>query len=433
MIATVRSSARLDGQLRVPGDKSISHRAAILNALAEGAARVENFLPGADCLSTLNCLSALGVGIEVLAGGPESRRMSLVVHGVEALQEPAGVLDAGNSGTTMRLLSGLLAGQPNFAVLTGDDSLRSRPMGRIVDPLRRMGAQIWGRRDGTLAPLAIRGGSLSGLTYDLPVASAQLKSALLLAGIQADGQTQLREPARSRDHTERMLAAMGAPIQVDGRTITITGPARLRPRDVVVPGDISSAAFWLVAAAAHPRAEVTVLGVGCNPTRAGIIEALEAMGAEIKMENQREEAGEPVADITVRSSELRGIELGGEIIPRLIDEIPVLAVAAAFATGRTVVRDAGELRVKETDRVATVANELRGLGVRIEERADGFVVEGGRALHGARCRSRGDHRLAMALAVAGLLADGETVIEDAEAVEVSYPGFWEDLAALSQG
>ncbi len=418
----------LRGELCVPGDKSLSHRAAIFNAIARGEARIENYLPGADCLSTLACLAALGVEITPERRGPRS--LALRIRGREQLGEPAVVLDAGNSGTTMRLLAGLLAGQRLFAVLSGDDSLRARPMGRVVEPLRQMGARIWGRRGGTLAPLAIQGGDLQGIAHELPVASAQLKSALLLAGLQAAGETHLREPARSRDHTERMLAAMGAPIAVHGTSVTIAGPARLVARDFAVPGDVSSAAFWLVAAVVHPEAEVTLRGVGCNPTRAGLLEALGTMGAAITVANVREEAGEPVADLTARSSSLRGVEIGGELIPRLIDEVPVLAVAAAFAQGRTTVSDAAELRVKESDRIANLVAALRRFGARIEERPDGFVVEGGAPLVGTRCESHGDHRLAMALAVAGLNAEGETLVEGAGAVDVSYPGFWDDLETL---
>ncbi|MHB1006651.1 MAG: 3-phosphoshikimate 1-carboxyvinyltransferase [Chloroflexota bacterium] len=431
MIRTVRPVGAVRGELRVPGDKSISHRAAIFNAIARGTARVDGFLPGADCLSTLACLRALGVQIEQTPA-PDGRALALVVHGRPLLSEPGDVLDAGNSGTTMRLLSGLLAGQPLYAVLNGDASLRGRPMARVVGPLRAMGASIAGRRDGTLAPLAIRGGGLHGIAHDLPVASAQVKSALILAGLRAEGETRLREPARSRDHTERMLAAMGVPLAIDRTTVTVGGPSPLTARDVRVPGDLSSAAFWLVAAAIHPRGEVTARGIGVNPTRAGLLEVLAAMGAVVRVENLSESAGEPVADVTVRAGNLRSVEIAGEIVPRLIDEVPVIAVAAACASGTTVVRDAAELRVKETDRVSTLAAELRKLGVVIEERPDGFAIEGGHPLQGAIVDSHGDHRLAMALAVAGLVADGKTEIRGAEAVDVSYPGFWEDLETLTR-
>jgi 3-phosphoshikimate 1-carboxyvinyltransferase len=428
---TVVSAPALRGELRVPGDKSISHRAAIFNAVARGSARVDNFLPGADCLSTLACLRRLGVRIdeEPVAG---RRALSLVVHGREHLAEPDDVLDAGNSGTTTRLLTGLLAGQPLFAVITGDASLRSRPMARVIAPLREMGARIDGRGDGTRAPLAIRGGALRGITYALPVASAQVKSALLLAGLQAEGETALTEPARSRDHSERLLAAMGARLSAEGATARVVGPSALEARDIQVPGDFSSAAFWLVAAAIHPRAELTVRDVGLNPTRTGLLDALRDMGAHLRVENVREVAGEPVGDVTASSSTLHGAEFGGELIPRAIDEFPALAVAAAFAGGTTVVRDAAELRVKETDRIATLAAELRRFGVGIEELPDGFAISGGRPLRGANADSHGDHRLAMALAILGLAADGETIVDDAAAVEVSYPGFWEDLGGLAR-
>lgn len=425
MVRSVVASHALRGELRVPGDKSISHRAALFNAVARGEARIENFLPGADCLSTLGCLRALGVEIEQAAS--TARSLTLIVRGRPRLAEPEDVLDAGNSGTTTRLLTGLLAGQPLFAVITGDASLRSRPMARVVAPLRQMGASIDGRGEGTRAPLAIRGGRLRSLTYTLPVASAQVKSALLLAGIQAEGESALIEPARSRDHSERMLAAMGAPLSVEGLAVHVAGPATLEARNVRVPGDFSSAAFWLVAAVCHPRAELVLRDVGLNPTRTGLLEALQAMGAQVTVENVRDEAGEPVGDVIARSSSMVGAEFGGDLIPRAIDEIPILAVAAACAAGRTVVRDAGELRVKESDRIAALAAGMRRFGVSIEELPDGFVVEGGRPLRGARVDSHSDHRLAMAFAVVGLLAEGETTIAAAESVDVSYPGFWEDL------
>lgn len=421
----------LRGEVVVPGDKSISHRAAIFNAFATGSALVTNFLPGADCLSTLECLRQVGARIEVLASPDPSRSLTLRITGQPGPSEPANVLDAGNSGTTLRLLTGLLSGYPLYAVLTGDQSLRSRPMGRVMEPLRRMGALIDGRQAGTLAPLTIRGTRLRGAVHNLPVASAQVKSALLLAALRAEGETVIHQPAPSRDHSERLLAAMEAPVQTSGLTLALQGPCGLHATDVEVPGDISSAAFWMVAAAAHPRAELTLRNVGCNPTRAGIVEVLQAMGAEIRVENGRVVAGEPVADFTVRSSTLRGVEVAGDLIPRLIDEIPVLAVAAACAEGVTVVRDARELRVKESDRIAAVAEGLRRFGVTIHEREDGFAVEGPTELNGAALDSGGDHRLAMAFAVAGLLARGETMIEGAEAASVSYPGFWEDLERIT--
>ena len=346
------------------------------------------------------------------------------------MQEPEDVLDAGNSGTSMRLLGGLVAGQEFLSVLTGDASLRSRPMGRIVQPLQRMGAKISGRNGDTLAPLAISGGHLRGIEYTMPVASAQVKSALLLAGLNASGPTVLHQPALSRDHTERMLRAMGATVDEDGLTITLH-PGTLQSVDVVVPSDISSAAFWLVAGCCHPDADVTVEGVGINPSRTGILEVLEAMGADISLENEREEGGEPVADLHVRTGQLKGIEIGGDMIPRLIDEVPVVAVAACFAEGTTVIRDAQELRIKESDRLASTASLLTALGAHVEERPDGLLVQGTGRLNGATVPSYGDHRLAMAMAVAGLAASSEVVVQGAESASVSYPDFWNHLDLLT--
>lgn len=427
----VKPARQLQGAVKVPGDKSISHRAAMLNAIASGPAVVDNFLPADDCLATLDCLRALGVEVS-LEGGERSARLLVEGGRLQGLREAADVLDARNSGTTMRLLSGLLAGRPFLSILSGDRSLLSRPMGRIVAPLQQMGAQIWGRNGNTLAPLAIRGGALRGIHYRSPVASAQVKSALLLAGLQAEGETRLEEPAPSRDHTERMLRAMGASLRTEGETLRLSPPAGdLRPLSLRVPGDISAAAFWLVAGAVHPNAEIRLEGVGVNPTRAGLIEALRLMGADLRVENEREEDGEPVADLTVRSSRLRGVHIQGSLVVRLIDEVPVLAVAAALAQGRTVISDVAELRVKESDRIVSTVEELRKLGARVEGSDDALIIEGVPALKGARCDSRGDHRLAMALAVAGLVATGETVISGADAVSVSYPGFWDDLEALA--
>ena len=428
MPQTVRSPERLAGTLAVPGDKSVSHRALILNAIAQGTATVTGLSDGADVRSTASCLRAMGVAIEPL-DEPGSFR---VAGPGPALDEPADLLDAGNSGTSMRLLSGLLAGQDFLSVITGDGSLRSRPMGRIVQPLQQMGAAIMGRGGDTLAPLAIRGGSLRSIEYDLPVASAQVKSCLMLAGLSAPGPTVLRQPALSRDHTERMMTAMGARVETDGLTLTLH-PARLNAVDVAVPGDISSAAFWMVAGLIHPNARVVITGVGLNPSRAGIIDALRMMGAgdALRLENRRVEGGEPVADVVASSGSLRGIDLGGDIIPIMIDELPVLAVAACFAAGDTLIRDAAELRVKESDRIATTVSELTRLGGRLEPRADGILIHGTGRLAGAAVESHGDHRLAMATAVAGLAASGETVIHGAADAAVSYPAFWEHLASLA--
>jgi len=428
MKRTVRAARRLRGVIEPPGDKSISHRAAIFNAIASGEATVENFQTGADCLATVRCLRALGVRIESPAAG------ALRIRGVgrSGLREAAAVLNAANSGTTLRLLAGLLAAQPFFSVLTGDASLRSRPMERIVGPLRAMGARIEGRAGGARPPLAIQGGGLRGIRHRLPVASAQVKSALTLAGLYAEGETVLEEPTPSRDHTERMLRAMGAPIAVGESGLWVSPLAgELNPLAMRVPGDISSAAFWMVAAAAHPDAELRLTGVGVNPSRSGIIDALRAMGARIAVEEERTWGCEPVADIIVRSSRLQGTVIEGALIPRLIDEVPALAVAACFAEGETVIRDAGELRIKESDRIRATARELRRLGAQIEELPEGMVIHGVGRLRGALCGSHGDHRLAMALAVAGLLAAGETTVRGTEAVAISYSGFWDDLDSVA--
>lgn len=414
------------GEVTVPGDKSISHRAVMLGAVAEGFTRITNFLSGLDCLSTVACFRALGV--EIHCDEAKDGLVTVRGRGREGFAEPGNVLDCGNSGTTMRLMLGVLSGYDGFAVLTGDDSLRSRPMGRVTGPLQKMGARIDGRRGGSLAPLAVRGGGLRGEEFTLPVASAQVKSAILLAGLAATGDTVVTEPVRSRDHTERILGHFGIPVRIDGLTVGVSGPARLTGCEVIVPGDISAAAFFLVAGTILPDCRITIRGLGVNPTRVGIIEVLRAMGARIRLFNERESAGEPVADVEVESSELKGISIGGEMIPRLIDEVPVLAVAAAVAGGTTEIRDADELRVKESDRVAVVAAELARMGARVEELPDGLRIEGGRPLAGNSCRTYGDHRLGMSMAVAGLVAEGETVIEDADCVDVSFPHFWEEVA-----
>ncbi len=431
MDRVIQPARRLRGTIAVPGDKSISHRAAILNALAEGDAVVHNFLPGEDCLSTLRVLRALGVETTLDATG-ETPVLHVGGRGLAGLREPAEVLDCGNSGTTMRLMCGVLAGQPFHAVLSGDASLRARPMGRVVEPLRRMGARLDGRDGARQAPLSVRGGGLRGIAYRLPVASAQVKSAVLLAGLFADGATVVEEPAPSRDHTERMLAAMGARIGREGSATHLVPGDVLRPLSMRIPNDISAAAFWMVAAAVHPDAELRLTGVGVNPTRSGIIDVLREMGADLSLDEERQVGGEPVADIVVRSSHLTGVTVAGDMVPRLIDEVPALAVAAAFAQGTTSVRDAAELRVKESDRVASVVGELRRMGVRLDEHDDGFTVEGGAPVRGAAVASCGDHRLAMALAAAALAARGETRLAGAEAVAISYPEFWGCLERVAE-
>lgn len=413
----VLSGSALNGRVSVPGDKSISHRALILGAIAEGASRVENFLPAADCQATVCCLRVLGVQIDFA----DPTTPVVEGRGLLGLSPPEGPLDCGGSGTTMRLLAGVLAGQPFRSVLTGNESLLRRPMDRVARPLRRMGA--WVEDTGGRPPLIILGGPLRPIDYTLPFASAQVKSAVLLAGLYASGPTTVREPAPSRDHTERMLRAMGADLTVDGLTVTVRPGRPLRARDTVVPGDISSAAFLLAAAVLTPGSDVALEGVGVNPTRTGILDVLRAMGARLALENPREMSGEPVADLVVRSGPLRATEVSGPLIPRLIDELPLLALVATQAEGVTVVRDAAELRVKESDRIATTVAELHKLGADIEPRPDGFVVRGPTPLKGVEVESHGDHRLAMTLAVAGLIAEGETVVRDTACIADSFPGF----------
>ncbi|MCB9666067.1 MAG: 3-phosphoshikimate 1-carboxyvinyltransferase [Alphaproteobacteria bacterium] len=411
------------GTVEVPGDKSISHRALLLNALATGSARVRGLLRGEDVLRSLAAVRALGVQVD--DDGTE-----LVVHGTGKLVEPDDVIDCGNSGTTTRLLVGILAAEPFFSVLTGDGSLRGRPMGRVVAPLRSLGARIDGRGDGTRCPLAIRGGGLRRGDHVLPVASAQVKTALLLAG-RREGAS-VREPGVSRDHTERMLARMGAGLTVhDGGTHLVLEPVeRLDPLDVDVPRDLSSAAFWLVAASILPGSSLRLPRVLVNPTRAGVIDALQAMGAAVQVRPIEAAGAEPVADLEVTAAPLRGTRIAGDLALRCLDELPVLAVAAAFADGDTEIRDAEELRVKESDRIARVCVGLRALGVEVEELPDGMIVRGGRPTGPARIDARGDHRLAMAFAVAGCAAPGGVRIDGSEGVATSYPGFWTDLSRL---
>lgn len=428
---TVKPCPRLEGEVILPGDKSISHRAAIFNSLAWGKAEISNFAPGKDCLATVSCLRALGV--EIRRGGPKNCPTLLVSGtGKDGLKEPANVLNAENSGTTMRLLSGLLCSQPFLSIITGDASLRSRPMGRLIEPLRRMGAEIFGRGKDSFAPLVIKGRELHGIEFSLPIPSAQIKSAILLAGLFARGKAILHQPIPSRDHTERLLKQMGAELKGDGNWISLSPLINpLAPVSFRIPGDISAAAYFLVAGAIHPNARIVIKDCGINPTRTGIIDVLLAMGAKLKMENERMEVGEPLADIIVESSELKGVEIGGDIIPRLIDEIPVLAVAGCVARGKTVIRGAGELRVKESDRIATVSRELSRLGAKIEPLHDGMVIYGGKPLLGAEVDSHLDHRLAMSLAIAGLIAKGGTTINQAQVAQVSYPAFWQDLQNLA--
>lgn len=423
-----KSGLSLQGRIRIPGDKSISHRALMLGALANGVTTIEGLLLGADPRSTAQCFTRLGAEISEL----NSERVKVKGIGLGNLQEPTEVLDAGNSGTTLRLMLGILASHPGkFFTVTGDSSLVRRPMSRVTKPLQQMGATIWGRQGGSYAPLAVQGQALRPIHYFSPIASAQVKSCILLAALMTEGETTVTEPALSRDHSERMLKAFGANITVEPDTfsVIVKGPTQLQGQHVVVPGDISSAAFWLVAAAIVPGSELVVENVGVNPTRTGILEALERMGANLQLENERLVAGEPVADIRVKYSALKACEIGGDIIPRLIDEIPILAVAAAFAEGTTIIKDAEELRVKESDRIAVMATQMSQLGANITERPDGLEITGGAALIGSEVDSDTDHRIAMSLAIAGLNAQGKTTIHRAEAAGISYPNF---VATLSQ-
>lgn len=424
----VTPASALAGSVQLPGDKSISHRALMLGAIARGQTVVKNFLPARDCFSTWQCLEQLGVKIH----SPDQYRTVLVegreLHG---LQEPEQVLDAGNSGTTIRLLLGLLSGQHFFSVLTGDESLRQRPMQRVVKPLLQMGARIAGRQSADRAPLAVQGGSLSAISYRLPVASAQLKSALLLAGLYSRGTMEIEEPAPTRDHTERMLQFMEVDIQKDKNCLRLPGGQQPVGKEIRVPGDISAAAFFLVAAACLPGSRLICPDVGLNPARTGVLDVLKQMGARLEIRNLRMYGQEPVGDIYVESGQLQAVVIAGESIPRLIDEIPALAIAAARASGVTVIRDAAELRVKESDRIATVVKLLTDLGVAVQETADGMIIQGtNRPFQPAELESHGDHRIAMAGAIAGLMASAPVTIRQAECVDISFPNFENILLSI---
>lgn len=428
MDLTIEPKTNLTGTVKVPGDKSISHRAVMLGSLAQGETKIEGFLTGADCLSTVHAFEDMGIEIEGV--GTEN----MVVHGqgLNGLEEPDNVLDLGNSGTTTRLMLGILAGQDFYSVVTGDDSLRQRPMARVTDPVGDMGGKYFGRDGANLLPITVIGDQdLSSCTYHSPVASAQVKSSVLLAGLYAAGETTVVEPAKSRDHTERLLEYFGADVTVDGLEVSVEGQPELKGNKIVVPSDISSAAFLMVAAAITPDSELLLENVGLNPTRAGVIKALEQMEADFELLDEREVNGEPIADIKVKTSQLAGTTIEGDLIPLLIDEIPILAVAASQAEGKTIIKDAEELRVKETDRIDAVVTELTRLGVEVTEREDGLKIEGPQEIEGGvTCSSYDDHRIAMSLAVAGLIADEEIEIEDAECINVSFPGFKELLMDL---
>jgi 3-phosphoshikimate 1-carboxyvinyltransferase len=418
-----RRKGPLRGAISVPGDKSVSHRSLLFGALATSETRVTGLLDAEDVRSTRRAVERLGATVRT--EGPE-----VVVVPPERLREPDDVIDCGNSGTSLRLLAGVLSGIPGLAVLTGDASLRKRPVRRVIDPLRRMGATLQARDGDRVPPLVVRGGALRGASHVLEVASAQVKSAILLAGLFAEGETSVTEPERSRDHTERMLAGMGVPVRVDGLTVSVRA-ARPSGGRVDVPGDISSGAFFLCAAAALPGSEVTVKGLGVNPTRTGLLDVLRAMGADLSLAGERDVAGEPRADVTVRAGELRGTEIRGAIIPRLIDELPVVMAMATQARGRTVIRDAKELRVKESDRLAAMGEALTAAGARVDLFEDGCAIEGPTPLRGAAVRTRLDHRVAMSMAVAQLFTGGEDVVlDDVACVATSFPSFFDLLDSL---
>ena len=425
-VAEVSSPPTLRGEVRLPGDKPITHRAILLNSLAEGEARVSEAGLGEDCRHTIACLRSLGTQIQIAS----ETDLLIQSPGIHGMREPDEILDCGNSGTTMRLLLGMLAGLDLFAVLTGDASLRGRPMSRVSEPLRLMGAEIHGRNGGNNAPLAINGGQLRGMEVRITVASAQVKSALLIAGMLGSGTTTIRQPAVSRDHTEIMLRSQGVQVDSAGLNITIEGGQRPSPVDVTVPGDISSAAGWLAAGALHPRADITMSGVSINPTRSGVIDVLRRMGARIDVVPDRN-GPEPTASLRVQSSTLKPTRIGGSEIPVIQDELPLIALAATQAEGRTEIRDAQELRVKESDRISTTCRELNLLGANVEELADGLVIEGPTPLHGADVDSHGDHRLAMCLGVAGSIANGTTIVHGFKSASVSYPIFWSELERFS--
>jgi len=417
---------KLKGNIFVPGDKSISHRSLILGSITQGETRVYNLLNSLDCLRTLGCMQALGVKIEL----DENNSVNIKGKGLYELQEARSILDVGNSGTTIRLLTGLLSGQNFYSVLNGDTSIRKRPMKRVVQPLRLMGADIWGREDGHFAPLSIKGSNLNPLHYTLPVASAQVKSALLLAGLYTTGETVIREPLSTRDHTERMLKIMRADIKISPSEIKVMGGKELRGTDIFIPGDISSAAYFIAVASILRDSQIIIKQVGVNPTRTGIIEMLKKMGTKIDILNYQIKSNEPQADLMIEYSNLKGVEIKKENVPFLIDELPLIAVVATQAQGKTVVSGARELRAKETDRIKAIVSELKKMGADIEEREDGFAVNGPTRLQGAVCESYNDHRIAMSLAVAALFAEGKTVVRNSECIDISFPGFEKILQNL---
>jgi 3-phosphoshikimate 1-carboxyvinyltransferase len=417
----------LTGSIQVPGDKSISHRSLLLGAIAEGTTEVRGLLEAEDCLATLRAMQMAGAGIKKQAPG----EYEIAGCGLAGLQEPEDILDLGNSGTATRLMIGLLAGYPITCTLTGDASVRRRPMLRVVDPIRKMGATILGRENGAKVPLSISGSHLNPIHHISKVASAQVKSAVLLAGLRARGITTVTEPALSRDHSERMLAGFGAKIEKEGLRVSIQGGNTLKGCPVQVPGDISSAAFFIVAGLIIPDSQLTITNIGLNPTRTGLIDALVQMGAGVRITRQEEFAGELIGDLEVATSELKGIEIGGESVPRMIDEFPIFALAAARAEGKTIVRDAEELRYKESDRISALARQMKNFGIEIEEKPDGFVIEGPQSIQGGQADSEGDHRIAMTACIAALLARGQSEVKNISCVKTSFPIFFELLHKMT--
>ena len=422
----ITKSRSLRGEIQIPGDKSISHRGIMLGALARGTTKITNFLQGADCLSTIRCFRQMGIEVE-------NSCKEVLVHGkgLHGLSAPQQILDAGNSGTTVRLLSGILAAQNFPSTITGDASIQKRPMKRVMDPLTQMGACIESQNQNGCAPLDIRGTRLKGIHYQSPVSSAQVKSCVLLAGLYADQKTSVTEPTVSRDHSERMLSYLGAEVTVQGTTVAIEPEPELNARDIQVPGDISSAAYFIAAGLLVPGSQILIKNVGINPTRNGILKVCRAMGADIQYLNEKSGCWEPSADLLVTYSPLKGTVIEGDIIPTLIDELPIIAVMAAFAQGETIIRNAEELRVKESDRIQTVTDNLSAMGADITAAPDGMSIRGGQPLTGASIRTCKDHRIAMSFAVAGMAAEGVTSLDDAQCVEISYPQFFDDLQRLS--
>lgn len=416
----------LRGELEIPGDKSISHRAIMFGSLAEGTTEITHFLQGADCLSTISCFQKLGIDIE-------NRTDKILIYGkgLHGLSAPTEILDCGNSGTTTRLISGILSGQQFTSTLTGDSSIQKRPMKRIMDPLCQMGADITSIRGNNCAPLTIKGSKLKGIHYHSPIASAQVKSAILLAGLYADGETKVTEPYISRNHSEIMLSHFGASVRTDNTTAIVLPEPILKGQKIAVPGDISSAAYFIAAGLLIPGSEILLKNVGINPTRDGILRVAKEMGGNIELLNVNTDNGEPTADLLIKFSALKGITIGGEIIPTLIDEIPIIAIMAAFARGTTVIKDAAELKVKESDRIQVMVDNLKAMGADIESTDDGMIIHGGKDLHGAIIDSHKDHRIAMSFAIASLLADGHMTILDKDCVNISFPSFYSDLNRLS--